>query len=83
MLKKGKRGEVMTPGEFFESAAAGSHIRYDKGNCISVRITYISRLGEYAYGREAGTNRLVYLVLCNGMLKDCARGCFGCVELSK
>ena len=73
----------MTPAEFFGTATAGSRIRYDKDQCMNVRIVFISRLGEYAFGRQVGTNRLVYLVLCNGMLKECGRGCFSSVEMCR
>ena len=71
----------MTPVEFFEKAFAGSRIRYDKDNRMHVRIVFVSRVGEYAMGKEFGTNRNIYLFLKNGMLKEGIRGCFASVEL--
>lgn len=74
-------GEKMSPSQFFETATAGSRIRYDKDLCMNVRIMFISRLGQYALGRQIATNRPVYFILCNNMLKECGRGCFTSVEL--
>ena len=73
----------MTPVEFFEKVTPGSRIRYDKDQCMNVRIMFVSRLCGYAVGRQIGTKRRVYLILSNGMLRDGIRGAFNSVELFK
>ena len=72
----------MSPSEFFEKATAGSLVRYDKDNCMSVRITTISKVERCATGRDTKTHRRIFLFLNNGMLKEGISGSFDSVELS-
>jgi len=66
----------MSPAEFFEKAKVGSRIRYDKDFRMEVRIKFISRLCGYAIGKQVGTERRIYLMLSNGMLKEGISGGF-------
>ena len=68
----------MAPEEFFETASVGCYVRYVHRH---VRIDFVCRGTPYAIGREVGTGRKVYLLLCNDMLKECGYGCFNDVEI--